>query len=125
MKKNDFILIAGIIIGALFIMAAVRIWQGFNTDETAFAIVTVDGNEYGRFPLSEDGEYEIKSADGSFNHFSISGGYVQMDEASCPDQICVKHAHIRYAKESIVCLPNKVVIEIVGGEKSDIDATTY
>ncbi len=125
MKKNDYILIAGIIIVALFILGTTRIWQGLTTGEMAYALVTVDGKEYGRYPLNEDTTVEIKLDESTYNHFSITGGYVKMDSASCPDQICVKHAHIKYAGESIVCLPDKVVIEIVGGKDNGIDATTY
>ena len=83
--------------------------------------MTVDGVEYGRYPLSEDHTETIRFEDGSYNRFAIQDGYVSMPEASCPDQICVHHSRISRNKETIVCLPDKVVITIENGEDSGID----
>lgn len=52
-------------------------------------------------------------------------GYVSMPEASCPDQICVHHSRISRNKETIVCLPDKVVITIENGEDSGIDVLQH
>ena len=51
--------------------------------------------------------------------------HICMQEASCPDQICVHHSRISRNKETIVCLPDKVVITIENGEDSGIDAVSY
>ena len=49
-----------------------------------------------------------------------------MTEASCPDKICVDRGWIDNGVIPIVCLPNKLTIEIRGGvDKADqIDAVT-
>ena len=44
-----------------------------------------------------------------------------MKEASCPDQLCVDQNEIYFDKESIICLPNKVVITVVSDVESDVD----
>ena len=125
MKRNDIILIAVIMIVTLVTMAGMRIWQKSSTSDSAVAVVTIDGSVYGTYPLSEDVTERIGLADGSYNILTISGGYADVVEASCPDQICVHHNHIRYSGESIVCLPNKLIVEIKGGEDNRIDASTY
>ena len=125
MKRNDIILIAVIMIVTLVTMAGMRIWQKSSTLDSAVAVVTIDGSVYGTYPLSEDVTERIGLADGSYNILTISGGYADVVEASCPDQICVHHNHIRYSGESIVCLPNKLIVEIKGGEDNRIDASTY
>ena len=59
----------------------------------------------------------------------IKDGKVNMIEADCPDHLCMKQKAITDAGGTIVCLPNKVVIE---GEKAahskdssaDFDAAT-
>ena len=43
----------------------------------------------------------------------IDGTKVYMESADCPNQICVHHGAISHTGETIVCLPNRVVIEIV------------
>ena len=45
-----------------------------------------------------------------------------MIEASCPDQVCVRQRAVQYAGESIVCLPNKLIVAIEGGEPNGVDA---
>ena len=43
----------------------------------------------------------------------ISGGKADMESADCPNQICVHHSAISHTGETIVCLPNRVVIEVI------------
>jgi len=43
----------------------------------------------------------------------ISDGKADMESADCPNQICVHHSAISHTGETIVCLPNRVVIEVV------------
>ncbi|WP_022768701.1 MULTISPECIES: NusG domain II-containing protein [unclassified Butyrivibrio] len=125
MKKNDVILIAALLVVALLTAGGMRIWQMNNTKDTANVVVTIDGEVYGTYPLSEDRTERIELPDGSYNILVISDGYADVTEASCPDQICVKHNHIRYSKESIVCLPNKVVVTVEGGKENEIDGSTF
>ena len=125
MKKNDVILIAVLLVAAVLTAVGMRIWQMNNTKDTANVVVTIDGEVYGTYPLSEDRTERIELPDGSYNILIISDGYADVTEASCPDQICVKHNHIRYSKESIVCLPNKVVVTVEGGEENEIDGSTF
>ncbi len=125
MKKNDVILIAALLVVALLTAGGMRIWQMNNTKDTANVVVTIDGEVYGTYPLSEDRTERIEIPDGSYNILVISDGYADVTEASCPDLICVKHNHIRYSKESIVCLPNKVVVTVEGGEENEIDGSTF
>ena len=43
----------------------------------------------------------------------ISDGKADMESADCPNQICVHHGAISHTGETIVCLPNRVVIEVI------------
>ena len=125
MKKNDVILIAVLLVAAVLTAVGMRIWQMNNTKDAAKVVVTIDGQVYGTYPLSEDRTEKIELPDGTYNILTISDGYADVTEASCPDQICVKHNHIKYSKESIVCLPNKVVVTVEGGEDNEIDGSTF
>lgn len=86
------------------------------------AVVTIDGEEYGRYSLSEDQEIPILIDGEQTNLLMIEDGKADMVEADCPDQICVNHRAVSKEHETIVCLPNKVVVEIEGGEEADLDA---
>ena len=111
--RNDIILIAVILIAVtLFSLVMLLIRK-----EGDCAYVTVDGKPFGEYPLCENVTVEIGSGDG-YNILVIEDGSAYVREASCPDGICSSHRPIRYGGESIVCLPNKVVIEIVSNGES-------
>ena len=76
--------------------------------------VRVSGRVVASYPLSEDLEVEISGADGGVNLLVIRDGGARIEEASCPDRLCVGMGVIRRAGQSIICLPNQVVVEIVG-----------
>lgn len=122
-KRNDAILIAAVLIIAVGAYAGARYYQGQNTKD-AVAVVKVGETEYGRFPLNEDVTEKIELSDGSYNILKIHEGKADITEASCPDGICVKHRAISRQRETIVCLPNEVVVEIENGEESDVDSMT-
>lgn len=64
----------------------------------------------------------IKTWEKSYNLLAVSGDRVWMEAADCRDQICVHHVPILAGGENIICLPNRLVAEIVDdadGEKFD------
>ena len=116
MKKHllDLVLIAAILlIGGIIALVLLL------TRKTgAFVEVRVDGKTAASYPLDKDAEYDISGASGGVNHLVIRNGEAWVESASCPDGLCVNMGHIRYIGSSVICLPNKVVIEIVGDSAS-------
>ena len=120
-KKNDVILIA-IILGVVAI--GVLLMNIFKT-EGSFAVVKIDGVEMNKFSLSEDIEFIIETGENNEqkNTLVIKDGKAFVRDANCPDKICEGHQKISYKGETIVCLPHKVVIEIVADEViNELDA---
>ena len=87
------------------------------------AVVYVDGEASATYSLEQDGEYEIET-DGGRNVLVIKDGEADMTEADCPDGLCVKQHSISKNGETIVCLPHKVVVEVISAEESGLDAVT-
>ena len=86
------------------------------------AVVTVDGRLYGTYSLSQNQTIEIKQ-NNHINKITIKDGAVQMSYSDCHNQVCVNDGKVSQTNESIVCLPNKVMVEIVGGEV-ELDAVS-
>jgi hypothetical protein len=90
-----------------------------------FLVIEVDGKEHSRIGLLEDEQdekfYEVKQPKGQFNIVLMVKGGVRMIEANCPDKLCIHQGRIERQGPLIVCLPNRVVLRIVGGEEGDID----
>lgn len=114
MKKNDLILAAVIILAAFAVFA----FQCFRQDNGEHHIqITVDGELFGTYDLTVDQTIEI----GSTNRVVIENGEARMEQADCPDQVCVNHRAIRRNGESIICLPNRVVVTVESSEESGLD----
>lgn len=121
--KNDMLLIAGGLVLALAVYIVMTFFQGQAT-HNAKAVVTIDGAFYGSFALTTDTVEKIELPDGGYNVLEIKEGKADIIEASCPDGICVNHRAVSKQSQSIVCLPNKVVVEIESGEEAELDAIT-
>ena len=74
--------------------------------------VTVDGKAYGVYSLNENITEDIDTDNEGLNRLIIRDGKAYMETATCPDGICVSHKPIFRNGESIVCLPNKVVVTV-------------
>ena len=77
----------------------------------AYAVVSVNGEMVDEISLLSDGEYPIN---GGTNILVIENGKAYMKYASCPDGLCVGQGKISLTGERITCLPNRVMVEIVG-----------
>ena len=118
-RKNDILLIGVLLLAALLGV----IYLYFFRDDGDQVKVTVDGEIYGVYALSEDRREEIRHGEHS-NVLVIQNGRAKIESASCPDGICVSHHAIRRDGESIVCLPNRVVVTVTSaqGESPDVIA---
>ena len=84
--------------------------------------VTVDGELFGVYSLQDEITEDILTgADNeNFNRLVISGGKAYVESASCPDGICAAHYPIFRGGESIVCLPNRVVITVISEDDAGV-----
>ena len=55
------------------------------------------------------------------NTLVIEGGKAHIEEADCPDHYCEQQGEISKTGETLVCLPHKLVAEVVAGEEADVD----
>lgn len=118
LKRGDLYLMVGCLLAAL---VCCGLWRLFRRDGAA-VVVEQNGREIARYVLSEDRTERIEG-EGGYNTLVIEGGQAWLSEADCPNQLCVKTGKIRYAGQSIVCLPHKLAVRIVGGASS-LDAVT-
>ena len=106
----DIILVASLLLISLSVFLVITLTK----EEGAFAVVSVDGEVVARYSLSIDGEYSLN---GGTNTLVIEKGRAFVTYASCPDGLCINQGKISMTGERIVCLPNRVMIEIVGAEE--------
>lgn len=115
-QKKDLIFIGLILIAGIIFLLIFLV----NTSEGQKAIVTIDGEKVAEYDLTKDCTYTIKTENG-YNEITIKDGKISVTDASCPDHLCMNMGAINKSGETIVCLPNKLVITIEAAEKNEFD----
>ena len=134
-RKADIILFIVLVITGLAASAALTLSHD-EAGSNAKVIIESGGDLYARYPLSEDRTVVVpapkqisvdapaadpdESASAQYDYYNvviISSSKVSVTEASCKNQVCVKHGAISRPGESIVCLPNRLVVRIENGSE--------
>lgn len=122
MKKADFfvILVILLISASISFFTVKTMHEGKN--ENKKVLITINGNVYKEFPLTKNIDKKIH-IDSKFGHNTIviNNGKVFMDESDCKDKICIKKGEISIVGDSIICLPNRLIIKIISDENPGLD----
>ena len=111
-KKADIVLIISLIILGI-ILTVIPLFGNSNGDKV---IIYVEGGIYGTYSLSKNQTIVIEQ-NGNYNRVEIKDDKVQMMESSCDNQVCVMQGPIGTHYLPTICLPNKVVVEVLEGEE--------
>lgn len=114
-RRNDILLVIGIAL----IAAVIALIYFSSRKEGSYAVIIKDGTETARYSLSEEQTIPISNGDTVTNVLVIKDGRAYISEAICPDQICVEHSAVSKVGETIVCLPQKLVIKITASDDAD------
>ena len=116
-KKKDFLLGGGTLVVALVLFLVMRVT---GSEAGSRIQVTVDGEVYGTYSLTEDQVIEVEEGD-FYNRICIEDGKAYMDEANCPDGYCERQGKISSGAQTIVCLPHKLVVEVLEADDTTKD----
>ena len=101
-------------------------WQRYVMSGNGVTVVAErNGEVIGSYPLDHNQRLAFTDDKGKRNVRVIQEGKAYMEEADCPDKLCVKQKAIERNGESIICLPHKLVIRIAGGEEGEVDAVAW
>lgn len=118
LKRGDILLIAFF----LLLAVGVLIFNLQVSSELPTRVEIRDGNSiYSVYELDED---EVIHIDDEHRHntIRIQDGVAYMESANCRDQLCLGMGEISRVGQSIVCLPNRIAVRILGEEEGVIDA---
>lgn len=114
------------LLAAAAVLATVSLVIPPKQEEDPVARITLDGKLIQEIKLNQVGasfSFTVTGASGLTNTILVEKGRIRVEEADCPDQICVDQGFISDGTVPIVCLPNHLVIEIAGGGEA-FDAAT-
>lgn len=117
--KNDLLLV----LGALLLAGGVRAYTLLTRRGGGAVEIAVDGAAVETLPLSADRRYTWTGAAGT-NTLVIENGAAYMAAADCPDGLCVRRGPVRYAGESIICLPHALTVTVTGPGAAGFDAVS-
>ena len=117
--RIDIIVIASLLLLSLLALLIFSLTRVEGADlPTAAVEITVDGVVVATYSLFEDGTYVLN---GGTNAIVIEGARVYMTHSDCPDHTCERTGKIKYVGQSIICLPNKLSVTIVGEAEDAVD----
>ncbi len=83
------------------------------------ALIYVNNKLLEKFRLEKDKEVALLNGR---MQIEVKNGKIRVKDADCPEHLCVNMGWIQYGGQNIVCVPNKVMIEIASGAAPLIDA---
>lgn len=123
MKIGDYSIILLILIMSFVIFFVFKNNIEILNNSNKYAIITVNGEEIEKIEINSETnglEMPIETEFG-YNLLEFSDQGVRSVEASCPDKIDVLQGYITDPGEMIVCLPNRLVVEIVSEQNTNVD----
>ncbi|MBR3969335.1 MAG: NusG domain II-containing protein [Clostridia bacterium] len=103
MKKGDIVVLG--VIAAVFILSIVMLTS---FSKNGSRVIVKQDNKV----VYDQSITKNNTVDTGSNVVVIENKAVYMKQSNCKNQICVKSDKISKKGESIICLPNKVIVEI-------------
>ena len=112
--RLDALVIAAVLILSLILLLIVNLTK----TEGAIAVVEIDGVTVSEYRLSENGEYLLN---GGTNRLVIEDGCAYLNYSNCPDHTCENTGKVKYVGQTVVCLPNRLTVTVVGTSDNSVD----
>ena len=112
-QQRNTLLLAFVLLAALgLVFLAQRLWF---SGSGARAIVKANSQVILELDLSRPMEHWVGNDEGR-NLIVVEDGTVRVDQADCPDLVCVHTGAIQEEGEVIACLPHQLIVYIPQGE---------
>ncbi|MBP3729832.1 MAG: NusG domain II-containing protein [Lachnospiraceae bacterium] len=115
MKTKHWILLFAVLLGAA---ALVFLWGKAQKPPRVTAQILQEGRlirEIRLDEIKEESRFTIQDAEGHYNIVRVEPGRICIQEADCPDKLCVKQGWLSEGITPLVCLPHKLIIQLMEG----------
>ena len=112
-----------LVLYALVGAALVLLITGGGRGHGATVRITGDGGFEHLAPLGSDAMVEVEGPLGT-TVIEVADGEARVLSSPCPHELCVKMGAVGTPGRAVVCVPNKVVVTVVGDGPAPIDAVT-
>ena len=94
---------------------------GIGFSEGDWVVIKVNQKEVARLSLEIDQITHVKGPLG-LTGVEVKKGQARIVRSPCKNKVCIKSGYIRYADRLVACIPNRVVVRIVGSMQRGVDA---
>jgi len=117
-KKKDFIIIICLIIIAI----SIYLFNNKTALDGARAEIYYDNHLVKTVDLSERSDFHFRIDENENVLFHVfEDGSISFEESNCKDKICVNSGKHKKVGDTAACLPNKIVLKIVGKDDEELD----
>ena len=123
-KKDVIVIIAALLVAAVSYGGMVLYRQSQSLG--GMVEVHVNGTLYEAVPLGETREVTVVQENGEVNIVAVSENGVHMAYSTCKNQLCLQQGEVteenwtgRSMGRAIVCLPNRVLIELTLSDSAE------
>ncbi|MFC1718628.1 NusG domain II-containing protein [Candidatus Poribacteria bacterium] len=118
--RYDTLLIVGLLAVALLALGVIR----YRAGAVDTVVVQVDGEEVIQAPLADDKRFSVDGPLGK-TEVEIKDKRVRVTDSPCARKTCVHAGWIDKPYQTIICMPNHVVIRLTGkGDNGELDGIT-
>lgn len=115
MNQSDKLLFQCVLLSAFLFFC---IFQLIPKEKGSIAVVTYQNQKVLEIDLSQNKTYQVDGKNGKIT-IVVKNGKIKVAKENSPYHVCSKQGYIESSNESLVCLPNELIITIQG--KSDVD----
>lgn len=117
-RHQDYVLSGALLLASLFWLTDP---SGAGSAAPASAVLSAGGRPLAELPLDRPVRRTFALAHGRLTVEVAPGKGVRILESDCPAKVCLHHGWAAHTGETIVCVPNELIVEIEG-EVSEYDA---
>ena len=99
-----------LVLALILVSSVLYFFVRYGADVGGTVRVSVGEDAAVEYPLSRNASYSLN---GGTNVLIIKDGEAFIEEADCPDGLCIRQGRISRVGERIVCLPNKILVEVI------------
>ncbi|MBP3329839.1 MAG: NusG domain II-containing protein [Clostridia bacterium] len=118
--KNDILLIVAIVL----IIVISFVFKNIS-NENLTAEIYFDGKITDTVNLSAKEEKKIVTGENGKTIIEAKDGKIYFSSSCCKDKVCVRSGELEKNGDFASCLPEKVIVKVIGEKKEQIDAIVY
>jgi len=103
-----------IVLGVIALAVGIWLYPWLSEEKGSVVIISQDGAVVSEVSLEKTEEIRLRGCT-----VRVENGEAFVSESTCPDLVCQKSGGISESGETVICVPNRVKLEIAGAREFD------